>query len=51
MVQARTVADGSPVGAFTDSGDNLTLSSCTPAEVYIALSVTRLYNFYLHSLL
>ena len=33
LVQARTVADGSPVGVFTDNGDDQTLSSCSPAEV------------------
>ena len=33
LVQARTVADGSPVGVFTDNGDDQALSSCTPAEV------------------
>ena len=33
LVQARTVADGSPVGVFTDNGDDQVLSSCTPAEV------------------
>ena len=33
LVQARTVADGSPVGVFTDNGDDQKLSSCTPSEV------------------
>ena len=33
LVQARTVADGSPVGSFTDNGNDQALSSCTPAEV------------------
>ena len=34
LVQARSMADGSPVGVFTDNGDNQTLSSCSPPEVY-----------------
>ena len=34
LVQARTVADGSPVGVFTDNGDDQKLSSCTPQEVW-----------------
>ena len=33
LVQARTVADGSPVGAFADIGQDQALSCCTPAEV------------------
>ena len=33
LVQARTVVDGSPVGVFTDNGEDQALSSCTPAEV------------------
>ena len=33
LVQARTVADGSPVGVFIDNGDDQTLSSCLPPEV------------------
>ena len=35
LVQARTVADGSPVGVFTDNGDDQKRSSCTPPEVSI----------------
>ena len=34
LVQARSMADGSPVGVFTDNGDDQTLSSCSPSEVY-----------------
>ena len=34
LVQARSMADGSPVGVFTDNGDDQTLSSCSPPEVY-----------------
>ena len=33
LVQARSMADGSPVGVFTDNGDDQTLSSCSPPEV------------------
>ena len=33
LVQARAVADGSPVGTFIDNGDGQTLSSCNPPEV------------------
>ena len=33
LVQARTVADGTPVGTFIDNGDDQALSSCTPVEV------------------
>lgn len=33
LVQARTVADGSPVGVFTDTGPDVRLSFCSPAEV------------------
>ena len=33
LVQARTVADGSPVGVFTDNTNDQTLSSCSPSEV------------------
>ena len=33
LVQARTVADGSPVGVFIDNGEDQALSPCTPAEV------------------
>ena len=36
LVQARTMADGSPVGVFTDNGEDQALSSCTPAEVDLA---------------
>ena len=35
LVQARSVADGSPVGVFTDNGVDQALSSCSPIEVYI----------------
>ena len=35
LVQARTVADGTPVGTFIDNGDDQTLSSCTPVEVQL----------------
>ena len=35
LVQARAAADGSPVGTFTDIGDDQTLSSCSPPEVAI----------------
>ena len=33
LVQARTVADGSPVGVFQDVGADYKLSACSPAEV------------------
>ena len=33
LVQARTVADGSPVGVFQDVGADYKLSACIPAEV------------------
>ena len=33
LVQARTVADGSPVGVFTDNGDDQKLSLCSPEQV------------------
>ena len=33
LVQARTVADDSPVGVFTDNGPDQTLSVCSPPEV------------------
>ena len=33
LVQARTVADDSPVGTFIDNGDDQALSSCTPPDV------------------
>ncbi|CAI8037839.1 Neurogenic locus notch homolog protein 1 [Geodia barretti] len=32
LVQARALADGSPVGTFIDNGDDQTLSSCNPPE-------------------
>ena len=35
LVQARTMADGSPVGVFTDNGDDQKLSSCDTPEVEI----------------
>ena len=35
LVQARTVADGCPVGSFIESGNDQKLSNCTPAEVFI----------------
>ena len=35
LVQARTMADGSPVGVFTDNGDDQRISFCTPQEVYL----------------
>ena len=34
LVQARTVADDSPVGTFIDNGDDQALSSCTPSDVH-----------------
>ena len=37
LVQARTVADDSPVGTFIDNGDDQALSSCTPSEVVYSL--------------
>ena len=33
LVQARTLADGSPVGTFTASGTDQRLSSCADPEV------------------
>ena len=33
LVQARAVADGSPVGTFIDNGGHQVFSSCTPSEV------------------
>ena len=33
LVQARTLADGSPVGVFTDSGSDEALNVCSPPEV------------------
>ena len=33
LVQARIVADGSPVGAFMDNGADVRISSCSPPEV------------------
>ena len=33
LVQARAVADSSPVGTFIDNGDDQALSSCSPPEV------------------
>ena len=33
LVQARTMADGSPVGVFTDNGPDQKLSSCATPEV------------------
>lgn len=45
LVQARTVADGSPVGVFTDNGDDQTLSSCTPAEVSTILRMKYCYMY------
>ena len=33
LVQARTMADGSPVGVFTDNGDDQRIGFCTPQEV------------------
>ena len=33
LVQARTVADGSPVGVFTENGDDQKLSSYTPEVI------------------
>ena len=33
LVQARTMADGSPVGVFTDNGANQKLSTCDTPEV------------------
>ena len=36
LVQARAAADDSPVGTFTDIGDDQTLSSCSPPEVATA---------------
>ena len=35
LVQARTMADDSPVGVFTDNGDDQKLSSCDTPEVEI----------------
>ena len=35
LVQARTVADGTPVGTFIDNGNDQALSVCTPAEVQL----------------
>ena len=33
LVQARTMADGSPVGVFTDNGADQKLSACATPEV------------------
>ena len=33
LVQARTMADGSPVGVFTNNGPDQTLSACDTPEV------------------
>ena len=33
LVQARTMADGSPVGVFTDNGADQKLSTCDTPEV------------------
>ena len=33
LVQARTMADGSPVGVFTDNGADQKLSACDTPEV------------------
>ena len=33
LVQARTMADSSPVGVFTDNGDDQKLSACDTPEV------------------
>ena len=35
LVQARIMADDSPVGVFTDNGANQKLSSCDTPEVEI----------------
>ena len=42
LVQARTVADDSPVGTFIDNGDDQALSSCTPPEVVYSPITERL---------
>ena len=44
LVQARTVADGSPVGVFTDNGDDQKLSSCTPPQVSIMVVEKYMYD-------
>ena len=47
LVQARSVADGSPVGVFTDNGEDQTPSSCSPPEVcmYTFYSIPYTYTF------
>ena len=45
LVQARTMADDSPVGVFMASG-GLKLSACTPPEVEFDL-IVPLYSHYM----
>ena len=45
LVQARTVADGTPVGTFIDNGDDQTLSSCNSSEVGLCIySISMFYQ-------
>ncbi|CAI8037842.1 Neurogenic locus notch homolog protein 1 [Geodia barretti] len=42
LVQARALADGSPVGTFIDNRDDQTLSSCNPPESAVTHSSSSL---------